>query len=89
MPRDPGGHVGFVGVSHGVSLDGQGLFFAEVHLHGGPAAVRRFLTHLIQLIWEREIDPGVVFDLTLPLEDAAKGYEAMDQRRATKVLLTV
>lgn len=84
-----GGHVGFVGVSHGVSLDGQELFFSGVHLHGGPAPVRRFLPELIQLIWDREIDPGVVFDLTLPLEQAAEGYRAMDERRAIKVLLTV
>jgi threonine dehydrogenase-like Zn-dependent dehydrogenase len=85
----PGGHVGFVGVSHDVSLPGEDMFMAGIHLHGGPAPVRRFLPELIRLIWDREIDPGQVFDLTLPLEDAAKGYEAMDQRRATKVLLTV
>ena len=84
-----GGHIGFVGVSHDVSLDGLGLFFSSVHLHGGPAPVRRFLPELIQLIWDRKINPGVVFDLTLPLEDAAAGYTAMDERRATKVLLTV
>ena len=84
-----GGHVGFVGVSHDVSLDGQELFFSGVHLHGGPAPVRRFLPELIQLIWDREIDPGVVFDLTLPLEQAAEGYRAMDERRAIKVLLSV
>ena len=83
-----GGHVGFVGVSHDVSLDGQELFFSGVHLHGGPAPVRRFLPELIQLIWDRAIDPGKVFDLTLPLEDAAEAYKAMDERRATKVLLT-
>ncbi|MBW9092735.1 zinc-dependent alcohol dehydrogenase family protein [Microbacterium jejuense] len=85
----PGGHVGYVGVTHGVSLDGMELFFSGVHLHGGPAPVRRFLPELIRLIWDREIDPGVVFDLTLPLEDAAEGYRAMDERRATKVLLTL
>lgn len=85
----PGGHVGYVGVSHDVSLDGTELFFSGVHLHGGPAPVRRFLPELIQLIWDREIDPGVVFDLALPLEQAAEGYAAMDQRTATKVLLTV
>ena len=84
-----GGHVGYVGVSHDVSLDGLELFFSGVRLHGGPAPVRRFLPELIQLIWDRKIDPGVVFDLTLPLEDAAEGYKAMDERRATKVLLTV
>ncbi|MEF3120157.1 zinc-dependent alcohol dehydrogenase family protein [Kocuria flava] len=84
----PGGHVGYVGVSHDVSLPGQELFFSGVHLHGGPAPVRRFLPELIRLIWEREIDPGKVFDLTLPLEQAAEAYRAMDERRAIKVLLT-
>jgi threonine dehydrogenase-like Zn-dependent dehydrogenase len=84
-----GGHVGYVGVSHDVSLDGTELFFSGVHLHGGPAPVRRFLPELIQLIWDRRIDPGRVFDLTLPLEQAAAGYRAMDERRATKVLLTL
>ncbi|WP_263732047.1 zinc-dependent alcohol dehydrogenase family protein [Cellulomonas sp. SG140] len=84
-----GGHVGYVGVSHDVSLPGQELFRSGVHLHGGPAPVRRFLPELIQLIWDRTIDPGAVFDLTLPIDQAAEGYRAMDERRATKVLLTV
>lgn len=84
----PGGHVGYVGVSHDVALDGLELFFSGVHLHGGPAPVRRFLPELIQLIWDRKIDPGRVFDLTLPLEQAAEGYKAMNERRAIKVLLT-
>jgi len=83
----PGGHVGYVGVSHDVSLPGLELFFSGVHLHGGPAPVRRFLPELIDLIWTRAIDPGKVFDLTLPLDSAAEGYRAMDERRAIKVLL--
>jgi threonine dehydrogenase-like Zn-dependent dehydrogenase len=85
----PGGYVGYVGVTHGVQLDGLNLFFTGVHLHGGPAPVRRFLPELIRLIWDRTIDPGKVFDLTLPLDEAAEGYKAMDERRATKVLLTL
>ena len=85
----PGGNVGFVGVSHDVQLPGQLLFFSQVQILGGPAPVRRFLPDLIRLIWDRTIDPGKVFDLTLPLEQAADGYRAMDERRATKVLLTV
>lgn len=84
----PGGHVGFVGVAHGVEIPGNKLFYAEVHLHGGPAPVRRFLPDLIDRIWRREIDPGRVFDLTLPLSQVAEGYQAMDERRAIKVLLT-
>jgi threonine dehydrogenase-like Zn-dependent dehydrogenase len=85
----PGGHLGYVGVSHDVQLAGLELFFSGIHLHGGPAPVRRFLPELIELIWNRTIDPGKVFDLALPLEQAAEGYKAMDERRATKVLLTI
>jgi threonine dehydrogenase-like Zn-dependent dehydrogenase len=84
-----GGHLGFVGVSHDLAIPGDTLFNCGVHIHGGPAPVRRFLPELIQLIWDRKIDPGKVFDLTLPLEQAAEGYTAMDERRATKVLLTL
>jgi threonine dehydrogenase-like Zn-dependent dehydrogenase len=79
--------VGYVGVPHGVALDGRELFMTFVHLHGGPAPVRRFLPELIQLVWSGAIDPGKVFDLTLPLERVAEGYRAMDERRAIKVLL--
>src|SRR6266545_6659381 len=78
---------GDVGVAHDVQLPGEELFFSHVHLHGGPAPVRRFLPDLIALIWNRQIDPGRVFDLSLPLEQAAGGYKAMDERRAIKVLL--
>jgi threonine dehydrogenase-like Zn-dependent dehydrogenase len=85
----PGGHVGYVGVSHDVTLPGDELFFSHVHLHGGPAPVRRFLPHLIDLIWSGEIDPGKVFDLTLPLDDVAEGYRAMDERRAIKTFLAL
>ncbi|TDZ98505.1 zinc-dependent alcohol dehydrogenase family protein [Mycobacteroides salmoniphilum] len=84
----PGGHVGYVGVGHDISLPGEELFFSGVHLHGGPAPVRRFLPELIDLIWQQRIDPGKVFDLQLPLEGAADAYRAMDQRNAIKVLLT-
>ncbi len=83
----PGGHVGYVGVSHGVELPGEELFFSGVHLHGGPAPVRRFLPELIASIMSDELDAGAVFDLTLPLSEAAEGYRAMDERRAIKVLL--
>ena len=83
----PGGYVGYVGVPHGVALNGQELFFAHVHLHGGPAPVRRFLPKLIDLVWNRKINPGKVFDLTLPLDQVAEGYRAMDERRAIKTLL--
>jgi threonine dehydrogenase-like Zn-dependent dehydrogenase len=83
----PGGFVGFVGVPHGVNLRGEDLFRTQVGLRGGPAPVRQFLPELIDLVWSGEIDPGRVFDLTLPLEDVAEGYRAMDERRCIKALL--
>jgi threonine dehydrogenase-like Zn-dependent dehydrogenase len=83
----PGGFVSYVGFPHDVKLDGQQLFFSHVHLHGGPAPVRRFLPDLIDLVTSGKADPGQVFDLTLPLEQVAEGYRAMDERRAIKALL--
>jgi threonine dehydrogenase-like Zn-dependent dehydrogenase len=83
----PGGFVSYVGVPHGVDLDGAELFFAHVHLHGGPAPVRRYLPELIDLVLNEKINPGKVFDLTLPLDQVAEGYRAMDERRAIKALL--
>ena len=83
----PGGYVGYVGVPHGVTLDGEQLFYSHVHLHGGPAPVRRYMPELIELVLDRKIDPGKVLDLTLPLDQVADGYRAPDKRRAIKTLL--
>src|SRR5438309_9908846 len=83
----PGGSIGYVGVPHGVDLDGAELFYTHVHLHGGPAPVRRFLPELIELVLNGKVNPGKVFDLALPLDQVAEGYRAMDERRAIKSLL--
>jgi threonine dehydrogenase-like Zn-dependent dehydrogenase len=83
----PGGSIGYVGVPHGVQLDGQRLFFAQTNMLGGPAPVRRFLPDLMDLVLQRKINPGKVFDLTVPIADVAEGYKAMDERRAIKTLL--
>jgi threonine dehydrogenase-like Zn-dependent dehydrogenase len=83
----PGGHVGMIGVSPGLELSGEEVFFSQVHLHGGPPPVRQYLPRLVDLIWTRQIDPGRVFDLVLPLEEVAEGYRALDEGRAFKPLL--
>lgn len=85
----PGAMIGYVGVPHGVQLDGQQLFFSQTGMQGGPAPVRRFMPHLIDLVLTRKINPGRVFDLQVPLADVAEGYRAMDERRAIKTLLRV
>ena len=83
----PGGSIGYVGVPHGVTFDGQTLFFHQKNMLGGPAPVRRFLPELMDLVLSRKINPGKVFDLELPLADVAEGYRAMDERRVIKTLL--
>lgn len=85
----PGGTIGYVGVPHGVSFDGQQLFFAQRRMLGGPAPVRRFLPDLMDRVLAGKIKPGKVFDLGLPIAQVAEGYKAMDERRAIKVLLHV
>lgn len=85
----PGGSIGYVGVPHGVTFDGQAMFFAQRRMLGGPAPVRRFLPDLINRVLTGKIKPGKVFDLTLPLAQVAEGYRAMDERRAIKTLLQV
>lgn len=82
-----GGYVSYVGVPHEVELKGEELFYTHVHLHGGPAPVRRYLPKLIDLVLDKKINPGKVFDLVLPLSQVAEGYRAMDERRAIKALL--
>ncbi len=83
----PGSTVGFVGVPHGVELPVGRMFGKNVGLAGGMAPVRRYLPELLELVTSGRIDPGLVFDLTLPLDEVAEGYRAMDERRAVKVLL--
>ncbi len=83
----PGGQVGWVGVPHDPEFPQQHMFWANVGLRGGPAPVRAYLPDLLERVWSRTIDPGRVFDLTLPLAEVADAYAAMDERRAIKVLL--
>lgn len=85
----PGAMVSFVGVPHGVELSGAELFYGQRGLMGGPAPVRRFPPRLMDLVLNRKIAPGKVFDLSLPLDDVAEGNRAMEERRASKVLLRV
>jgi hypothetical protein len=85
----PGGTIGYVGVPHGVTFDGQQLFFKQQRMLGGPAPVRRFLPHLMDRVLQGKILPGKVFDMVLPIEQVAEGYKAMDERRAIKAMLRV
>jgi threonine dehydrogenase-like Zn-dependent dehydrogenase len=83
----PGGMVGWVGVPHVTDLPQEHMFWKNVGLRGGPAPVRAYLPDLLERVWDGRIEPGKVFDLTLPLDQVAEGYAAMDERRAIKALL--
>jgi len=85
----PGGSIGYVGMPHGVTLDGQKLFFSQHRMLGGPAPVRRFLPDLMERVQKGMIQPGKVFDLVLPIAEVAEGYKAMDERRAIKTMLRI
>jgi threonine dehydrogenase-like Zn-dependent dehydrogenase len=84
-----GSTVGFVGVPHGVDLPIRKMFSKNVGLAGGVAPVRRYLPELLELVVSGTVDPGLVFDTRLPLDQVAEGYRAMDERRAIKVYLDV
>ncbi|MBB6625810.1 zinc-dependent alcohol dehydrogenase family protein [Nocardioides sp. KIGAM211] len=83
----PGSTVGFVGVPHGVELPVRRMFQKNIGLAGGMAPVRKYLPELLQLVLDGTIDPGLVFDATLPLDEVAEAYRRMDQREAIKVLI--
>jgi threonine dehydrogenase-like Zn-dependent dehydrogenase len=83
----PGATVGFVGVPHGVELPVRRMFQKNIGLAGGMAPVRRYLPELLQLVLDGKINPGLVFDTTLPLDKVDEGYRAMDERRSIKVLI--
>jgi threonine dehydrogenase-like Zn-dependent dehydrogenase len=83
----PGGRIGFVGVPHGVDLPVRAMFGRNVGVAGGMAPVRKYLPELLELTLSGRLDAGPVFDLTLPLDEVAEGYRAMDERRAIKVLV--
>ncbi len=83
----PGATVGFVGAPHGVERPVRRMFRRNVGLAGGMAPVRAYLPLLLDLVLGGTIEPGLVFDTTLPLDEVAEGYRAMDERRAIKVLL--
>ena len=83
----PGATVGYVGVPHGVELPVRTMFSRNVGVAGGVAPVRQYLPALRDDVLSGAIDPGLVFDLELPLERVAEGYAAMDDRSAIKTML--
>ncbi|RWZ53075.1 IMP dehydrogenase [Labedella phragmitis] len=84
----PGGQVGFVGVPNGgPELPMRRMFSTNVGVRGGVAPVRNYIEELLPEVLSGALEPGLVFDLELPLSDVAEAYAAMDERRAIKVLL--
>jgi threonine dehydrogenase-like Zn-dependent dehydrogenase len=63
------------------------LFGRNVTLTGGPAPVRAYLDEVLPDVLSGAIEPGLVFDRTVPLADVADAYRAMDDRSALKVVV--
>ena len=85
--RPAGRHVGYVGVPHGVELPGRSCSSPHVAPARRPGPGAPLPARADRPGLDRKIDPGKVFDLTLPLDQVAEGYRAMDERRAIKTLL--
>jgi threonine dehydrogenase-like Zn-dependent dehydrogenase len=83
----PGATVGYVGVPHGVEYPVRDRFARNVGIAGGIAPARQYLPRLRDEVLAGEIEPGLVFDLELPLTEVAEAYAAMDERRAIKSLV--
>ncbi|MFC3298367.1 zinc-dependent alcohol dehydrogenase family protein [Arthrobacter agilis] len=84
----PGGNLGFVGVPAGGPELPIGVLFAKnITVGGGMAPAHTYIPELLKDVLDGTINPGRVFDVEMPLEDAAEAYRAMDERRAIKVLL--
>ena len=84
----PGGRIGCVGVPEGVQDIKVGdIFWKNITIGGGIAPTRTFIPELMPDVLSGKLDPSPVFDMTLPLSELAKGYEAMDNRTSIKVLI--
>jgi threonine dehydrogenase-like Zn-dependent dehydrogenase len=84
----PGGAVGRVGVPQDQTIPaGDDAFYDNIRISGGPAPARAYVEELLPDILEGRIEPGRVFDRSVPLEEVPDGYRAMDSREAIKVLV--
>ena len=82
-----GGAIGRVGVPHYAPIDGNGTFFRNITIAGGPAPTRAYIDELLPEVMEGRIEPGRVFDRTVGLDGVPDGYRAMNDREALKVLI--
>lgn len=85
----PGGRIGYVGVPHDVELNVPAMFGRNIGIAGGVAPARNYIEELLPDVLNGTVQPGKVFDLTLPLDQVADGYRAMDERTAIKTMLTI
>jgi threonine dehydrogenase-like Zn-dependent dehydrogenase len=84
----PGGAVGRVGVPHYDGIPGAGTsFYNNILIGGGPAPVRAYIEELLPDVLEGRIQPGLVFDRTIGINEVPEGYQAMDEREAIKVMV--
>lgn len=86
----PGGTVGYVGVPHVTSAEFlPPLFYGNITFRGGPAPVRKYVEELMADVLQGTLDPSPVLDMTVDLNGVPKGYKAMSDREAIKVMVKI
>jgi threonine dehydrogenase-like Zn-dependent dehydrogenase len=84
----PGGAIGRVGVPQDETMPASDQsFYDNLTISGGPAPARAYVEELLLDILEGRIEPGRVFDRTMPLAEVPEGYRAMNDREAIKVMI--
>jgi len=83
-----GGTVGRVGVPQEEDMPASlPAFFGNITVSGGPAPVRAYIEKLLPDVLEGRIEPGKVFDRVIGLREVPQGYQAMNDRKAIKVMV--
>lgn len=83
----PGGTISRVGVPQYDQgpIGMAAMWGRNITLTGGVAPVRAYIEQLLPAVLSGEVNPGLVFDRDISIDDAADGYIQMDRREALKV----
>lgn len=86
----PGALIGRVGLPHAQQISGEGTFYRNIGVYGGPASVTTYDKNvLLDAVLDAQINPGKVFTNTFELDEIQPAYEAMDERKTIKSYVIV
>lgn len=88
----PGGGIGWVGMEvflEGPQIPWDQVFFKNVSINGGVAPVKDYLPELWPLLENGTVDPSPVMTHDLTMDDAARGYDIMNNREEGSVKVAI